>query len=193
MDHGSNAAFSREIFWDHRSDFGIHGHVWKLGKYAFHVRKLHFSFSNAWCRPPETWEDGKGLDLTKWICPTFWQVIWTFIPHQFPCRGEVTNREGLQIGNLLLPQENWTVEGTEGGCGMTPTVPEKIVELEGTIQGAFLGVGMSLIPIHPQPVPMSASPRFIQSRYLPTFGDLYGMDHRKCHLGRPRLRRCWDR
>ena len=27
LDHGSNTAFSREIFWDHRSDFGIHGHV----------------------------------------------------------------------------------------------------------------------------------------------------------------------
>ena len=26
LDHGSNTAFSREI-WDHRSDFGIHGHV----------------------------------------------------------------------------------------------------------------------------------------------------------------------
>ena len=28
MNHGSNTALSREIFWDHRSDFGNHGHVW---------------------------------------------------------------------------------------------------------------------------------------------------------------------
>ena len=28
LDHGSNTAFRLEIFWDHRSDFGIHGHVW---------------------------------------------------------------------------------------------------------------------------------------------------------------------
>ena len=27
LDHGSNTAVSREIFWDHISDFGIHGHV----------------------------------------------------------------------------------------------------------------------------------------------------------------------
>ena len=30
LNHGSNTALSREIFWDHRSDFGIHGHVWTL-------------------------------------------------------------------------------------------------------------------------------------------------------------------
>ena len=50
-------------------------------------KKMAFFFSVAWCRPPETWEDGKGLDMTKRICLTFWQVIWTFIPHQFACRG----------------------------------------------------------------------------------------------------------
>ena len=34
---------------------------------------------------------------------TFWQVIWTFVPHQVPVEGEVANREGSQIGDLPLP------------------------------------------------------------------------------------------
>ena len=64
-------------------------------------KKIAFFFSIAWCRPPEIWKDGKGLDLTKQICPTFWQLIYPPLISLY-LEGEVADREGSPIGNFPL-------------------------------------------------------------------------------------------
>ena len=85
-DHGSNTAFSREIFWDHRSDFGINGHVWTTYRPIFYrpisSQKVK---SNVFT----------GLALPKWKIDT--RVI---------CQGrgakkKTTGKRGLNIISVL--------------------------------------------------------------------------------------------
>ena len=63
-------------------------------------KKIAFFFSHRLV-PPTRNMGGRKSDLTKRICPTFWQVIWTFIPHQFPCRGE--GRKTGRVANRTFP------------------------------------------------------------------------------------------
>ena len=41
FDHGLNTTCSRKIFVDHRSDFGIHAHVWILEQPGDSVSQIH--------------------------------------------------------------------------------------------------------------------------------------------------------
>ena len=65
-------------------------------RYAFYMRKLHFSFLTTCFRPTESIERLNRVRFNIIDMANFWQTFWTFNPTNFFEDGEVTNRAGSQ-------------------------------------------------------------------------------------------------